>query len=123
MREVLRTAAFINRYGPGAQVGVKKLVDPDRGLGYPAGFRGSLFDNEPPLSRRDIALAALAQPARRSGAAIKLRTGLGGSWPTGLARVVAGIDSATREHQRTVAAYRTAIRSAGDSPPADTGQA
>ncbi|GAA0994125.1 lantibiotic dehydratase [Acrocarpospora macrocephala] len=62
-------AAFVDRYGPGAQVGVKELVDPDRGLGYPAGFRGSLFDDEPPLARRDIMLAALAQAAALNGCA------------------------------------------------------
>jgi lantibiotic biosynthesis protein len=54
-------AAFIDRYGPGALVPVLELVDPGRGLGYPAGFRGSLYRNNPPPARREITLAALAQ--------------------------------------------------------------
>ncbi|MEO3860991.1 hypothetical protein [Acrocarpospora sp. B8E8] len=40
-----------------------------------------------------------------------------------LAGVAAGLGSAAREHRRTVADYRTAIRIAGDALPAGTGQA
>ncbi|WP_405141233.1 lantibiotic dehydratase [Sphaerisporangium sp. NBC_01403] len=62
-------AAFVDRYGPGALVGVRELLDPDRGLGYPAGFRGSLYKDDPPLARRDVALAVLAQKAALDGCA------------------------------------------------------
>jgi thiopeptide-type bacteriocin biosynthesis protein len=62
-------AAFTDRYGPGALVGVVELVDPDRGLGYPAGFRGSLFRSDPPAIGRDTALAAIAQKAALDGCA------------------------------------------------------
>jgi class I lanthipeptide synthase len=60
-------AAFTDKYGPGALVGVVELVDPDRGLGYPAGFRDSLFRNDPLATGRDAALAAIAQRAVLNG--------------------------------------------------------
>ncbi|WP_433513667.1 lantibiotic dehydratase [Nonomuraea sp. CA-143628] len=59
--------AFVDRYGPGAQVGIRELLDPDRGLGYPAGFRGSLATHDPTPTRRDAALAVLAHKAALSG--------------------------------------------------------
>ncbi|MEV6980954.1 lantibiotic dehydratase [Sphaerisporangium sp. NPDC051017] len=61
--------AFVDHYGPGALVGVRELLDPDRGLGYPAGFRGTLFKDSPPSEHRDIALAGLAQSASLDGCA------------------------------------------------------
>ncbi|MEU8356302.1 lantibiotic dehydratase [Nonomuraea sp. NPDC048882] len=60
-------AAFVERYGPGALVKVRELLNPDRGLGYPAGFRGSLIAHDPAPTRRDIALAVLAQEAALDG--------------------------------------------------------
>lgn len=52
---------FLDRYGPNAMVAVREIVDPDVGLGYPAGFRGSPHRvPEPGLGARDIALLALA---------------------------------------------------------------
>ena len=62
-------AAFTDRYGPGALVGVVELVDPDRGLGYPAGFRDSLFRSDPSVTGRDLALATIAQKAALDGCA------------------------------------------------------
>ncbi|WP_326822606.1 lantibiotic dehydratase [Streptosporangium sp. NBC_01756] len=59
--------AFIDRYGPGALVAVRELVDPDRGLGYPAGYRGSPGRTDVLPARRDIALAALAHKAAQEG--------------------------------------------------------
>lgn len=57
-------ARFIDRYGPNALVPVTELVDPDLGLGYPAGYRSS---PHPPPSRhvtgRDEHLLALAHQA------------------------------------------------------------
>lgn len=61
--------AFTDRYGPGAIVEVTELLDPDRGLGYPAGFRDSLFRSDPPASGRDAALMTLAQKAALDGCA------------------------------------------------------
>ncbi|WP_436499607.1 lantibiotic dehydratase [Actinokineospora sp. HUAS TT18] len=59
---------FLERYGPGAAVRVLDLVDPDSGLGYPAGYRGSLLDRPAPtVSDRDIRLIALAQKAALAG--------------------------------------------------------
>jgi thiopeptide-type bacteriocin biosynthesis protein len=61
--------AFTDRYGPGAIVAVTELVDPDRGLGYPAGFRGTLLRSTTPATGRYTALAALAQMAALDGCA------------------------------------------------------
>lgn len=55
---------FLERYGIGAAVPLLELVNPDSGLGFPAGYRDSL--HEPPTTRptkRDHALLRLAQSA------------------------------------------------------------
>ncbi|MBP2353310.1 thiopeptide-type bacteriocin biosynthesis protein [Kribbella aluminosa] len=55
---------FLERYGIGAAVPLLELVNPDSGLGFPAGYRDSL--HEPPAIRptdRDQALLRLAQSA------------------------------------------------------------
>ncbi|GAA1024602.1 hypothetical protein Aple_102860 [Acrocarpospora pleiomorpha] len=62
-------SAFLERYGPGGLVGVRQLVNPDTGLGYPAGYRGSLAKVTQPLLPRDATLAALAQRAALDGCA------------------------------------------------------
>ncbi|GAA0407041.1 hypothetical protein Acor_51060 [Acrocarpospora corrugata] len=62
-------SAFLDRYGPDALVGVRQLVNPDTGLGYPAGYRGSLAKVTQPLLPRDAALAELAQRAALDGCA------------------------------------------------------
>ncbi len=59
--------AFLDRYGPGAVIGVRELVNPDTGLGFPAGYRGSLARVPQPLLPRDTALAALAQRSALEG--------------------------------------------------------
>lgn len=55
---------FVERYGVGAVVPLLHLVNPDVGLGFPAGYRGSLFE-EPvtPPTNRDAVLLRLAQQA------------------------------------------------------------
>lgn len=59
---------FIDRYGPGAVVPVTDIVDADRGLGYPAGYRGSPHPpSAPRLSVRDRAWSRLAQRAVLDG--------------------------------------------------------
>ncbi|MER7000323.1 lantibiotic dehydratase [Streptomyces sp. NPDC000410] len=61
--------AFMERYGIGALVPVRELVDPDVGLGYPAGYQTSLLEfPEPGLTARDERLLALAQKAAVDGA-------------------------------------------------------
>ncbi|ALG06356.1 lantibiotic dehydratase [Kibdelosporangium phytohabitans] len=55
---------FLERYGVGTAVPVLEVVNPDTGLGYPAGYRDSLL--KPPatlLTERDTRLMALAQRA------------------------------------------------------------
>ncbi|MET9290824.1 lantibiotic dehydratase [Streptomyces sp. NPDC003077] len=60
---------FLERYGPGARVPLLQLVDADRGLGYPAGFRDALLGKPPPsLTQRDTRLLPLAQQAALNGA-------------------------------------------------------
>ncbi|PJF01555.1 hypothetical protein CUT44_02540 [Streptomyces carminius] len=62
-------ARSLERYGPGALVPVGRLTDPDTGLDFPAGYRGSL--NARPvtaLTGRDEQLLALAQHAALDGA-------------------------------------------------------
>ncbi|MFJ9417493.1 lantibiotic dehydratase [Streptomyces sp. NPDC101227] len=61
--------AFLERYGIGALVPVSELTDPDAGLGFPAGYQGSLLrrpDAAP--SAREERLLALAQRAVFDGA-------------------------------------------------------
>lgn len=62
-------ARFLERYSLGALVPVRELVDPDTGLGFPAGFRGSVL-NRPVqgTTSRDERLLALAQEAALTGA-------------------------------------------------------
>ncbi|MEV7616371.1 lantibiotic dehydratase [Streptomyces sp. NPDC089799] len=60
---------FLERYGLGAVVPVRELLDGETGLGWPAGYQGSVL--EPPgtaLTRRDERLIALAQRAAVDGA-------------------------------------------------------
>jgi lantibiotic biosynthesis protein len=62
-------AAFLERHGPGALIPVRELVDADTGLGYPAGYRGSLMTQPaPPVLARDRKLPHLAQRAALDGA-------------------------------------------------------
>ncbi|MDT3396324.1 lantibiotic dehydratase [Streptomyces sp. B1866] len=61
-------ARFLERYGIGAAVPVRELVDADTGLGFPAGYRSSLLEQpRPPLTARDERLLALAQQAALDG--------------------------------------------------------
>ncbi len=60
---------FLERYGLGAIVPLPDLVDPDIGLGFPAGYRGSLWDRPPSRpTTRDEHLLAVAQRAALDGA-------------------------------------------------------
>ncbi|MFI1863716.1 lantibiotic dehydratase [Streptomyces jumonjinensis] len=60
---------FLERYGPGALVPVQELIDPTRGLGFPAGYRGSLLEKPSPyLTDQDEQLLALVQRATAEGA-------------------------------------------------------
>lgn len=55
---------FVERYGIGALVPVKELVDPGSGLGLPAGYKGSdRTERHRTLSRHDTRLLAKAQRA------------------------------------------------------------
>ncbi|MER7787717.1 lantibiotic dehydratase [Streptomyces sp. NPDC097640] len=57
-------ARFLERYSMGALVPVCDLVDPDVGLGFPAGYRGSVLKRPVvATTRRDECLLALAQEA------------------------------------------------------------
>jgi thiopeptide-type bacteriocin biosynthesis protein len=57
-------ARFLERYGVGATVPLLELVNPDIGLGFPAGYRDSLPERPAPrVSERDAALMRLAQNA------------------------------------------------------------
>ncbi|MGH3824338.1 MAG: lantibiotic dehydratase, partial [Pseudonocardiaceae bacterium] len=59
---------FLERYGSGAVVPVGQVVDADTGLGYPAGYRGSVMkQSDPPLVARDRTLLRLAQQAALDG--------------------------------------------------------
>ncbi|MGH3871108.1 MAG: lantibiotic dehydratase [Pseudonocardiaceae bacterium] len=61
-------ARFMERYGSGAVVPVVQIVDAGTGLGYPAGYRGSVTKPPmPPLSARDRKLLHLAQRAALDG--------------------------------------------------------
>jgi len=62
-------ALFLDRYGPNAVVPLLDLINPDVGLGYPAGYRDSPHPTEPPLlTGRDELLLAYAQHAALDGA-------------------------------------------------------
>lgn len=57
-------ARFLERYSMGALVPVRDLTDPDIGLGFPAGYRGSLLKRPvQATTRRDEHLLGLAQEA------------------------------------------------------------
>ncbi|WP_256961845.1 lantibiotic dehydratase [Streptomyces sp. NRRL B-24572] len=58
---------FFERYGIGALVPVLDLVDPDVGLGFPAGFLSSEPESPEGLSARDRRLLTLAQTAALEG--------------------------------------------------------
>jgi hypothetical protein len=61
-------ARFLERYGSGAVVPIRQVVDADTGLGYPAEYRGSLMKQPPPpLLARDRKLLHLAQQAALDG--------------------------------------------------------
>ncbi|WP_218011186.1 lantibiotic dehydratase [Herbidospora mongoliensis] len=60
--------AFYERYGIGALVPLLDLVDPDCGIGLPAGYPGTLIDPPPPhVKERDELLLSLAQTAAIEG--------------------------------------------------------
>jgi thiopeptide-type bacteriocin biosynthesis protein len=58
---------FFERYGIGALVPVLEVVDPDVGLGFPAGYLGAAPEAPSPASSRDQRLLALAQAAALDG--------------------------------------------------------
>lgn len=61
-------AAFVDRYGTGTLVPVVEVIDPDAGLGYPAGYPGSvLLTPHSGPTERDQRLLALAWEAISSG--------------------------------------------------------
>lgn len=61
-------AAFVDRYGTGTLVPLGEVLDLDAGLGYPAGYRGSVLPTpEPSLSERDERLLAMAWQAMAEG--------------------------------------------------------
>ncbi|MDG4803703.1 lantibiotic dehydratase [Micromonospora sp. WMMD980] len=59
---------FYERYGLGSLVPLLELVDPDSGIGFPAGYPGTLVDPPPArLKPRDELLLALVQDAVLDG--------------------------------------------------------
>ncbi|MGW7059835.1 lantibiotic dehydratase [Streptomyces sp. NPDC054904] len=59
---------FLERYGPGAVVPLRELLDSETGLGWPAGYQGSVLEPPgTPLTLRDERLIALAQRAAVDG--------------------------------------------------------
>lgn len=62
-------AAFLDRYGTGTLVPVTELVNPETGLGFPAGYPGSLLDPpaQPQATGRDDQLLALVHQAALDG--------------------------------------------------------
>lgn len=58
---------FFERYGVGALVPVLELVNPDVGLGFPAGFLGGADQLRPTITARDERLLVLAQSAVLDG--------------------------------------------------------
>lgn len=60
--------AFCDRYGTGTLVPLSDVVDPDSGLGFPAGYSGSVFPMPPGgVSERDKKLLRLAWQATADG--------------------------------------------------------
>ncbi|MEU0513370.1 lantibiotic dehydratase [Amycolatopsis sp. NPDC006125] len=61
-------AAFVDKYGTGTVVPLAEVLGPDAGLGYPTGYRGSVFSTPATgSSERDERLLALAWQAMRDG--------------------------------------------------------
>ncbi|MGH3630029.1 MAG: lantibiotic dehydratase [Sciscionella sp.] len=61
-------SAFADRYGTGTLVPLAEVLDPDAGLGYPAGYRGSMLPAPTPgISERDERLLAMAWQAVATG--------------------------------------------------------
>ncbi|MGH3754366.1 MAG: lantibiotic dehydratase [Pseudonocardiaceae bacterium] len=61
-------ARFLDRYGSGAVIPIRQVVDAGTGLGYPVGYRGSLMkQTAPTLLARDRKLLHLAQQAALDG--------------------------------------------------------
>ncbi|NJC73028.1 lantibiotic dehydratase [Planosporangium thailandense] len=61
-------AAFCDRYGTGTLVPLTEAVDPDTGIGFPAGYPGSLLPaSAEAMSERDERLLALAWQALADG--------------------------------------------------------
>src|SRR5262249_55481469 len=61
-------AAFVDRYGTGTLVPLAEVLDPDAGLGYPAGYRGGVLPpSEVGRSERDGRLLAMAWRAMAEG--------------------------------------------------------
>ncbi|MBV9141259.1 MAG: lantibiotic dehydratase [Pseudonocardiales bacterium] len=61
-------AAFVDRYGTGTLVPLADVLDPDAGLGYPVGYRGSVRPAPTPgISERDERLLAMAWQAMAEG--------------------------------------------------------
>lgn len=58
---------FFARYGIGSLVPLLDVVDPDVGLGFPAGYLGAGPEPREPVSARDQRLLALAQAAALEG--------------------------------------------------------
>ncbi len=58
---------FLDRYGPTALVPIGDAVDPDLGVGYPAGYTSGSAPGQPALTGRDRTLLALAQHAALTG--------------------------------------------------------
>ncbi|RAY15000.1 lantibiotic dehydratase [Actinomadura craniellae] len=58
---------FLERYGPHALVPVRDAVDPDIGLGFPAGYLSAPAAPAPAMTGRDHKLLALAQNAALRG--------------------------------------------------------
>ncbi|NDU73749.1 Lanthionine biosynthesis protein LanB [Actinomadura sp. DSM 109109] len=58
---------FFERYGIGSLVPLRDLVDPDVGLGFPAGYLGGEPEAREPVTARQLRLLALAQAAALDG--------------------------------------------------------
>lgn len=58
---------FFARYGVGSAVRLRDVVDPDVGLGFPAGYLGSGPEPRDAISARHLRLLALAQTAALDG--------------------------------------------------------